>query len=56
MTQTKYIVTVDGEQVGPECESMTGAILFGFIWLGDTDKDLEKWAVKQVCAKSTTAN
>lgn len=56
MTKTKYIVTVDGEQVGPECDSMTGAILIGFRLLGDTDKDLEKWDVKQICAKSTTTN
>jgi len=48
MTQTKYIVTVDGERVGPECDSMTGAILIGFRLLGDTDKDLEKWDIKEI--------
>ena len=48
MTQTKYIVTVDGEQVGPEYTSRTAAILLGFRRFGDTDKDLEKWKAKAV--------
>lgn len=46
--QTKYIVTVDGEQVGPEYTSRTAAILLGFRRFGDTDKDLEKWEEKEI--------